>query len=244
MKRITPMERRYRRPFNSSLWTPDSWAADRLLDYYAEDVVVTGGKVSQLNDRSPTGAHAIQVDAAHQGTVIAGANGQPCVRGVGVTQWYTFTSPAITGSWSLCFAHRVQGADGAWRMLFECCRVNDNTGSAIAAITLTPNCAAWCNGAFTYVGATDKTAQSAAYTMDLVADYATYYKGGALVGGNPINLATGVSAPGAVFTSTRDPAGYALGANSDLYRMVMLNRVMTAGDMTNWFGWTLATYGF
>lgn len=223
------------------MWTPDAWGTDRVLDYTADDVLVSGGLVTAFVNQVVGGPNATQANAALQAAepaARASLNGALAV--LFTADAYVIADINDTATDHACFLV-VDNQDATTvnqyaydaqtgRLLFS---LVGGLAGYLGKYQAGPGADGWAAGSLT-------GAHRYGWSCDGVAGTMSGYKDGVALAGTLAYTAM-----------TMDAAGGFGGAynvsqpiqNCYVGRMVALRRKRSAADETKWGAWTLAKYG-
>jgi len=221
----------------AAAWTPASWGSDRLVDFWAEDVVEDGGKVTTMVDQTAT-SNAVQANALYQPVLVAAdIGGKPAVRFT--SDVLNFAATHADTRWTVFYVARDDSpASGKYAFDTQTGRLGCMPTYAIATNTF-----GVLDGAIVaFNAATGDSTPAVSNALVLDNGSASLYRGGAAVQTGRAYTARqvgGTSGVGAKYTTAPgDPM-----LDWHLGRFVVLKRAATADDLAKWFAWTLAYYG-
>jgi len=219
---------------NGTIWTPNEWGADRLLDYFADDVVLSADRIMTWNNQVSGGPNAVQASSTAWALYTASnANfaGQPTGTFEG-NDYYSIALVAANTSHTLCYAGQIDGSQ--FKFWF------DSSAGRLAFYNRYNLKWGMYDGAYrTSAADTPVGYLSFMWTLDAGSGTQSVYLTSGLAATmayTPRSIGGDVKF-GAQFNGTQANTG-AVG------RFVLLNRVSEPEDRLNWFAYTLAKYGF
>jgi len=219
---------------SGGIWTPDEWGADRLLDYVADDVVLSGTRITTWNNQVAGGPNATQATSTAWALYTAAhpsMNGQPAGTFEG-NDYYAVALVAANTSHTFAYAGQIDGSN--FKFWF------DTSAGRIAMYNRYNNKWGMYDGSYrTSAIDTPIGYLSFMWTLDAGSGTQSVYLSTGLVATmayTPRSIGGDVKF-GAQFNGTQANTG-AVG------RFVLLNRVSVPDDRLNWFGYTMWKYGF
>lgn len=228
-------------------WSPMAWGSSRIVDFTAEEVLLSGSNVTAFVDNSGAGLHAVQAVSASQGTYVPshpGFNGKPAVRmqsELGTSQWYVMPYNGYMGfshSWFFVLEH------GSLEPYPQYLTQGASPYFICEPVSATATNAGYYDGTATHVplgaGTATIAPRSECYSLDSVAHQGSLHRNGALVGTNAY-VDYGVHVARSINGRVTDGSAYVPGLY--LHRMTALRRAATVNDLASWFAWTKAHCG-
>lgn len=230
----------------AAAWTPDEWTG-RLEDWTADDVLTSGAAVTAFVTQCTGGHNAVQANASYQGVLGTGANGHPVVAVTAPAyQYYVFTNAApASADVSVMAVYKAPDVTTTYQPVVDFGANGAGTRKLCRHSGAAGNTQAYYDGTnVSGMGANVATVQSTAWVHDSTNTAKKMYRAGAEIGtAANVGSAAGGSATCLIFGDRDNVAAFHMAGSNEFYRTILLDRAATAGDRTNWFGWSLGRYG-
>ena len=211
-------------------WTPEVWGADRLWDFTADDTdTVAGGNITTFYDQGPGGYDAtiqsgtcpLAIDATLNNQLAATVSYDRFAIDIGFTYGGTSYSYWVVG-------HNY--STNPFQAIAYC-----STGTTpLVAMTVPDRAGFLDGGSYEHFGIGTSIVGAQTRIWSFTATDAKFYSPAGQVGLTRPNTANPFTTQSYLFNN----AGVGLPLqNYRIGRVVLLNRIPTIDDFTNWFGW-------